>query len=104
VERVKQFIKELSIHELLQIQQDLRANGTYLKQLVASQLQALETTDCKTCAHCGSDIVRAQHNSFTLVFGPSDFRKKATLCGLDCMQQFTRKLEDIERRSLVQGK
>jgi len=30
------------------------------------------------------------------LFGPSDFRKKATCCGMDCMEQFMGKLKQFE--------
>lgn len=104
MERLHKFIQELSAHELQQIKTDLDNDSKYLRHMIGAQLLLLETGNCKVCANCGSQILEAQHTNLTLTFGPADFRKKATLCGMDCMEGFLARIKRIDEKLLTQNR
>jgi len=90
------------MEELLTLKQDISRGAPLLQKVIDQQLQVLETSNCKMCAHCGTSINEAYNHNMTFTFGPSDFRKKATLCGMDCLDQFLNKIRSINEKHLVQ--
>ena len=87
------FIEGLSKAELQGLRDDL-LNGNIQSEIDGklSQLEERQTI----CPVCNNDPGPA---GFTLLFGPADFRKKATFCGYDCLEYFIKVLKDISQES-----
>lgn len=92
-----ELLNNLTYEELLQLRTDIGNSAEYLHKLVTHKMNKIEATPRCTCANCQTPI---SDNSFTLIFGPHDFRKKATCCSLECQEMFLFKL----RQSMVEHK
>ncbi|MCB9361806.1 hypothetical protein H6504_00080 [Candidatus Woesearchaeota archaeon] len=95
--RVKEMIPGLDYEDLKKLQFDLNKGGLHLRKLVDDQVKQLEKKHSCICANCMADIDDRSAETYTLVFGPHDFRKKATFCGLDCLQYFLGNIKMIKR-------
>ncbi|MFP4117381.1 MAG: hypothetical protein ACLFTR_00500 [Candidatus Woesearchaeota archaeon] len=93
--RVRDMIDHLDYDELLKLRRDLDEGGLHLLRLVNKKIKEFETEHKKYCSTCGAELDENTSNNYTLVFGPYDFRKRASFCGVDCMEQFIQKLKDI---------
>ena len=91
--KVRDVIEFLDYEELLKLKNDLNSGGFHLLNLVNSKLKEVELSHKSFCSYCGSSIDLNKTQNYTLVFGPYDFRKKATFCGLDCMESFVDNLK-----------
>ena len=84
--KLKEMIENVDYDDLVKLRSDLISGGKHIKSLVSKRLDELET-DAKTCAVCGKPIIFGD-DSYTLIFGRDDFKKKASFCALDCMDYF----------------
>jgi hypothetical protein len=94
---VKEMINLLDYGQLVKLQKDLASGGHHLHNLVRQRAHQLETKDRKVCAFCGTQI-NEEASAYTLLFGPSDFRKKASFCALDCLESFNKNLRMFSER------
>jgi hypothetical protein len=85
----------LDYQELLALDMDVAHGSLGLRKIVQERITRLETTHQKHCASCGTLLCTDNH-CYTLVFGPSELRKKATCCGMDCFEQFVAKIKTYE--------
>ena len=96
---VREVIEFLDYNELLKLRNDLQNGGLHLLRLVNGQIKDIENSHKQFCSTCEVQLDMNTSNNYTLVFGPHDFRKKASFCGVDCMEQFIQKLKDIRSYS-----
>jgi hypothetical protein len=89
--RLAGIINAMNYKELKEIQKDL-AEGN-IGRLIKARLDQIEKTIGyeKVCPTCDSKISE-DTAKYTLMFGPADFRKKASFCGLDCLTFFAGRL------------
>ncbi|RMF54774.1 hypothetical protein D6745_04190 [Candidatus Woesearchaeota archaeon] len=83
-------INELPYEELIKMKKDLDYGGKHLKHLVNLKIEEFKTKKRSVCATCGAPL--GSHN-MTLIFGPDDFKKKASFCAPDCLKYFLKKIE-----------
>lgn len=84
---IDQYIQTLSKEDLEKIENDIKAG--VLQQKIRGHYTKLAVQEQKVCAVCGMGT----NEGFTLVFGPADFRKKATFCAMDCLEYFIQHLK-----------
>lgn len=84
--KLHEFIEALSLEDLKNLQQELRQGNVHKSVEAALKAQEQE----QVCPVCNNNPGKA---GLTLVFGPADFRKKATFCGFDCLEYFLNKLK-----------
>jgi len=85
--KVREILDSIEEQDLYKLQADLEKGGIYLKKLVGDRLKQLENTKMRQCTTCGHDIADKQ-STYTLLFGPEDFKKKASFCEMDCLEYF----------------
>ena len=86
-------INSLDYKELKAIQKDL-AEGN-MGKLIAEKIFNIEKSigvDDKVCPTCENKINEKEAH-YTLIFGPVDFKKKASFCGHDCLTFFIDKIK-----------
>lgn len=89
--RLVNIINGLGYEELKSIERDLSEGN--IERLIKDKLLQFEKGE-KICPVCYRHIEDNEEN-FTLLFGPKGFQKKATFCGIDCLEFFISKVKDI---------
>jgi hypothetical protein len=100
--RLRDIMGAIDESDLYKMHQDLAKGGIYMKKLVADQLKEQEHQKMGACATCGRDL-QEKEGSFTIVFGPDDFRKKASFCELDCLEYFLASLRTVKEQQVTEG-
>lgn len=95
--RLKEMIGMLEHEELIGMRKDLMKGGAVIRSLINDQIKDNEKRHQKYCTVCASDINMGSPSNFTLIFGPDDFRKKATFCAADCLKYFINNLESLRK-------
>jgi hypothetical protein len=95
--RLRDVIDSLDYHELLRMKKDLNEGGFHLKKFVDHHIKEKEKQHQLHCSACMSEIDPESVNTFTLMFGSDDFKKKATFCGKDCLQYFLNNIDAMKR-------
>jgi len=84
-------INGMNYNDLKAIEKDLYEGN--IAKLVKIRKKGFEKLFSeKICPTCGNSMKETKA-PFTLIFGPDDFKKKASFCGLDCLSFFIKKLE-----------
>ena len=86
----------LDYGELMRFKNDLDTGAVTLKKALEDKIKKKLKEHEKICATCSNTLNFYKTNNYTLVFGPDDFKKKASFCGLDCLEYFINKMKDME--------
>jgi hypothetical protein len=95
--KLRELIDSLDFDELVKMKKDVEAGGFHLKRFLDSKIKEKETHHEQYCATCSTELSPGSTNNFTLVFGPEDFRKKASFCGIDCLEYFIQELKQMKK-------
>jgi len=98
--RLRDVVDALDHDELLKIKKDLDGGGFHIKQFIQQKIKEKEEVHEKFCPVCSSPINPKNISTYTLVFGPEDFRKKATFDALDCLKYFLQNMEQMKKKSI----
>ena len=94
--RFEEIIDILDYNELMRFKNDLDSGAITLKKLLEEKIKRKLREHEKICATCSNQLNFYKTNNYTVIFGPDDFKKKASFCGLDCLEYFIIKLKDIK--------
>ena len=95
--RIKDIIDSVEYYDLLNLKKDLESGSHNIKKLLNQKIKEHEKQHEKSCSVCSNELDPYNTNNYTLIFGPEDFRKKASFCGLDCLEYFLVILKQIKR-------
>ncbi|MBI2652025.1 hypothetical protein HYX00_01050 [Candidatus Woesearchaeota archaeon] len=96
--RFEEVVDILDYNELMRFKSDLDSGAITLKKLLEEKIKNKLKEHEKICATCSSELNFYRTSNYTLIFGPDDFKKKASFCGLDCLEYFIIKLKDIKTK------
>jgi|SaaInlStandDraft_6_1057023.scaffolds.fasta_scaffold248426_1 hypothetical protein len=97
--KLNNIIGNMSYKELNAIEHDLYEGN--IGKLIKHRKEAFESYfNEKICPTCGNTH-KGINEGYTLFFGPKDFRKKASFCGLDCLSYYVEKLR--KNKSTIQN-
>ena len=96
--KFEEVIDILDYNELMRFKNDLDSGAITLKRLLEEKIKKRLKEHEKICATCSSSLNFYRTSNYTLVFGPDDFKKKASFCGLDCLEYFIIKMKDIRTK------
>ena len=96
--RFKEAVDILDYNELMRFISDLDSGAITLKKLLEEKIKSKLKEHEKICATCSSELNFYRTSNYTLIFGPDDFKKKASFCGLDCLEYFTTKLKELKEK------
>ena len=94
--RFEEVMDILDYNELMRFKSDLDSGAVTLKKLLEEKIKKKLKEHEKICATCSNNLNFYKTNNYTLIFGPDDFKKKASFCGLDCLEYFTIKLKEMK--------
>ena len=89
--KLTSIIKSLSYEEIKALERDL--NEGNIEKLIKDRLLQFEKGK-RICPVCYKTIEEGDEH-YTLTFGPKDFKKKATFCGVDCLEFFISKVKGL---------
>ena len=87
-------IDALNYQELMRMKTDLDNGGINTKRLLEEKIKRRLREHEKTCATCSNFLNFYSQSNYTIMFGPDDAKRKASFCGIDCMEYFVIKLKD----------
>ena len=96
--RFEDIMEVLDYNELMRFKSDLDSGAITLKRLLEDKIKRKLKEHEKNCANCSNDLNFYKSNNYTLVFGPDDFKKKASFCGIDCLEYFITKLKEFKSK------
>jgi len=97
--RIQQFLNSLDQSELQQLKEKLDEGKLDLGREIKKRMIEYQQKHAKICAGCSSDINPESTNNYSLLLGPDDFKKKASFCGMDCLEYFLSHLKNMRRSS-----
>ena len=103
--RFEEMFDILEYDELLRMKSDVDSGSVGVKKLIEEKIKRKLREHDKSCSACSGDLKFYSTSNYTLVFGPDDFKKKASFCGIDCLEYFiihlkNRKSQKEEKKEL----
>mgnify|MGYP001299537363 CR=1 FL=1 len=86
--RFKQFLEALEHYELIHLKKQVEQGKLDVVKEVQHKIKEHEKKHAADCATCSNDLKPYNSNNYTIMFGSEDFKKKASFCGLDCLEYF----------------
>lgn len=96
--RFEEVMDILDYNELMRFKSDLDSGAVTIKRLLEEKIKKGLKEHEKVCATCSNSLNLYKTNNYTLLFGPDDFKKKASFCGLDCLEYFMIKLKEMRAK------
>ena len=96
--RFEDMMDLLDYNELMRFKTDFDSGALTLKKLLEENIKKKLKEHEKICATCSNTLNFYKTNNYTLVFGPDDFKKKASFCGLDCLEYFIIKMKEMKEK------
>lgn len=93
--KIKNLLESMDYNELKILNSDLKKGQFDFNNIVRQTLKSKEKEHSKYCSVCGNDLIPS-NNNYSIMFGPEDFKKRASFCALDCMEYFMLKLKNIK--------
>ncbi|MEK6845289.1 MAG: hypothetical protein AABY26_00905, partial [Nanoarchaeota archaeon] len=87
----------LEHYELTALKQQIEKGKLDIVREIQEKVKEHEKQHAKDCATCSSILDPYNTNNYTIIFGPDDFRKKASFCGIDCLEYFLLNLKKIKK-------
>ena len=97
--RLSRFLSTLEHYELVKLKQEMENGNLDVEKEVQENVKELEKKHAKYCATCSNTLNLYNTNNYTIIFGPEDFKKKASFCGLDCLEYFLIKLKQMKKEN-----
>ena len=94
--QLKKFLNKLEHHELLHLRKQLESGNLDLEKEVKEKIKVHERMHAQQCATCSGLLDPTNTNNYTLLLGPDDFKKKASFCGLDCLEYFMGHIKQLK--------
>ena len=96
--RFEDVFEILDYNELMRFKIDVDTGAITVKKLLEEKIKNKLKEHEKVCVTCSNNLNFYKTNNYTLVFGPDDFKKKASFCGLDCLEYFIIKLKEFRSK------
>ena len=93
MEGLKEVIEDLSYDQLKELEYNIK-KGSYMKGDIKKKIDEIDKRNARICATCGKPLDAFSLTNFSLMFGPDDFKKRASFCAFDCLEYFTKKLKE----------
>ena len=85
----------MDYNDLTMLKNDIQTGSFDFNSLLKNTIKEKQKEHAKYCSVCGKELDPTENN-FTIMFGPSDFKKKASFCALDCLEYFILKMKNVK--------
>ena len=97
--KFEEVFEVLDYNELMRFKDDFDHGSIAIKKLLEVKVKERLKEHERICATCSNNLNFYKSNNYTLIFGPDDFKKKASFCGLDCLEYFISKMKNSAKRN-----
>ncbi|MBI2134616.1 hypothetical protein HYU09_01370 [Candidatus Woesearchaeota archaeon] len=94
--RFKQFLDSLEHYELNALKQQVEKGKLDIVKEINGKIKQHEKQHARDCTTCSNSLDPYNTNNYTIMFGQEDFKKKASFCGLDCLEYFLKNLKQTK--------
>ena len=102
--KVTDVLGMLNYEDLVELQRDLFSGGAAIKNQVANRIKEINESQTRVCATCGGTVNLSVNHEYTLIFGPKDFKKRASFCAVDCLEYFFIQLKQLSEKRIQSSK
>lgn len=95
--RIRSILQTMEHHDLVRLNQKIQKGNFDFNSILKDTIALKEKEHVKYCSVCGNDLDPNSTTNYTIMFGPEDFKKKASFCALDCMEFFISKLKGMNK-------
>ena len=95
--RFEKFLSTLEHYELVRLKKVIEKGDLDVIKEIQGNIKDLEKRHSISCTTCSNALDPYNTNNYTIIFGPDDFRKKASFCGLDCLEYFLIRLKQMKK-------
>lgn len=95
--RFKKFLDSLEHYELTHLKNKIEKGNLDVIKEIQAKIKDHEKKHANDCVTCSNTLDPYNVNSYTIMFGPEDFKKKASFCGLDCLEYFLLNLKQLKK-------
>ena len=95
--RFKEFLNSLEHYELEWFKKKIENGNLDIIKELQEKIKEHERKHASHCTTCSNTLDFYNTNNYTIIFGPDDFKKKASFCGMDCLEYFLTKLKLMKR-------
>ena len=96
--RLRDILDLLEYNELLKMKEDIKKGGEGIRLLVDNRIKEELKKHSLYCSVCANKIEPVSTTTFTLMFGPDDFKKRASFCATDCLEYFLGTVKKLQER------
>jgi len=93
--KFEEIVHQMDISELVRMRKDIDDGGAGIKSLIDHKIKEELRKQQIFCTTCTGKVSPSSENNFTLIFGPESLKRKASFCGMDCMEYFLRNLKEM---------
>ena len=94
--KIRNLLETMDYNDLINLNHNIKKGEFDFNLLLKNSIKQRQKEHSKYCSVCGNDLEPNNITNYTLMFGPDDFKKKASFCALDCMEYFMLKLKGIK--------
>ena len=95
--RFNKFLSSLEHYELVSLKKELEKGTIDVEKEIQENIREHEKKHSNYCTTCSNSLDFYNTNNYTIIFGPEDFKKKASFCGLDCLEYFLIKIKQMKK-------
>ena len=93
--KLREVMDLLDYNELMNMKNDLKKGGDGIRILIENRIKQELKKHEQYCTICANKLGLDSATTFTLMFGPEEFKKKATFCAMDCLEYFLLGLKKV---------
>jgi hypothetical protein len=96
-------VEMIAYEDLQKIKKDIEEGGFFVREIVNDRIKFEESRTNPECTVCSSSL-SDDKNTFTIIFGKSSEKKKASFCALDCLEYFLKELKHMNKKEEITKK
>jgi hypothetical protein len=90
-------VEMIAYEDLLKIKKDVEDGGFFVREIVNDRIKAEESRTNPECTVCANSLTD-DNDTYTIIFGRGNEKKKVSFCALDCLEYFLKELKHMNKK------
>ena len=99
-QRIRNILENMNYEDLISMRNDVKKGSFDFNGILNETMSEKEKEHKKFCSVCGQDLDPYCSTSSTIIFGPRDFKKKASFCAIDCLEYFILRIKEMKVKTM----